>query len=115
MIIVSDTTPLSELSKVGKLDLLHAVFGSITTTHKIVEEFNKSLPDIYRTKHFDNLFMLNYENKFNVGIVLPKSKAAFEYIYNPSSIAWRNFRKMRKSVGIPDVTKSITTIKKLKK
>jgi predicted nucleic acid-binding protein len=34
MIIVSDTTPLSELSKIGKLDLLHDIFGRVIITKK---------------------------------------------------------------------------------
>ena len=38
MIIVSDTTPLSELSKVGKLDLLHAVFGKVIIPQQVYEE-----------------------------------------------------------------------------
>ncbi|AVQ73838.1 MULTISPECIES: DUF3368 domain-containing protein [unclassified Microcystis] len=40
MIIVSDTTPLSELAKVGKLNLLHDIYGKIiipqTGTHPAV-------------------------------------------------------------------------------
>jgi len=32
MIVVSDTTPLSELSKIGKLDLLQAVFGRVISS-----------------------------------------------------------------------------------
>jgi predicted nucleic acid-binding protein len=32
MIVVSDTTPLSELSKVDKLDLLQAIFSNNSST-----------------------------------------------------------------------------------
>ena len=38
MIIVSDTTPLSELSKIGKLDLLQAVFGRVIIPQQVYEE-----------------------------------------------------------------------------
>ncbi|MBE9039009.1 DUF3368 domain-containing protein [aff. Roholtiella sp. LEGE 12411] len=38
MIVVSDTTPLSELSKVGKLDLLQAVFGRVIIPQQVYEE-----------------------------------------------------------------------------
>jgi predicted nucleic acid-binding protein len=38
MIIVSDTTPLSELSKVGKLDLLPTVFGRVIIPQQVYEE-----------------------------------------------------------------------------
>ena len=38
MIIVSDTTPLSELAKIGKLDLLQAVFGRVIIPQQVYEE-----------------------------------------------------------------------------
>ncbi|MFY7798440.1 MAG: DUF3368 domain-containing protein [Dolichospermum sp.] len=38
MIIVSDTTPLSELAKIGKLDLLHAVFGRVIIPQQVYAE-----------------------------------------------------------------------------
>ncbi|MHC5770855.1 MAG: DUF3368 domain-containing protein, partial [Nostoc sp.] len=38
MIVVSDTTPLSELSKVGRLDLLQAVFGRVIIPQQVYAE-----------------------------------------------------------------------------
>ncbi|WP_228039586.1 hypothetical protein [Dolichospermum sp. LEGE 00240] len=38
MIIVSDTTPLSELAKIGKLDLLQAIFGRVIISQQVYEE-----------------------------------------------------------------------------
>ncbi|AVH68216.1 DUF3368 domain-containing protein [Nostoc sp. 'Peltigera membranacea cyanobiont' N6] len=38
MIVVSDTTPLSELSKVGRLDLLPAVFGRVIIPQQVYAE-----------------------------------------------------------------------------
>ncbi|RCJ32612.1 nucleic acid-binding protein [Nostoc punctiforme NIES-2108] len=38
MIVVSDTTPLSELSKIGKLDLLSAVFGRVIIPQQVYTE-----------------------------------------------------------------------------
>jgi predicted nucleic acid-binding protein len=38
MIIVSDTTPLSELAKIGKLDLLQAVFGRVIIPQQVYVE-----------------------------------------------------------------------------
>jgi uncharacterized protein len=38
MIIVSDTTALSELSKIGKLDLLHGVFGRVIIPQEVYQE-----------------------------------------------------------------------------
>ncbi len=36
MIVVSDTTPLSELCKVDKLDLLQAVFGRVIIPQQLI-------------------------------------------------------------------------------
>ena len=38
MIVVSDTTPLSELSKIAQLDLLQAVFGRVIISQQVYEE-----------------------------------------------------------------------------
>ena len=37
MIIVSDTTPLSELAKIGKLDLLQAIFGRVIISQQVYD------------------------------------------------------------------------------
>lgn len=38
MIIVADTTPLSELSKIDKLDLLQALFGTVIIPQEVYQE-----------------------------------------------------------------------------
>lgn len=38
MIIVSDTTPLSELAKVGKLNLLKNIFGRVIIPEEVYNE-----------------------------------------------------------------------------
>ena len=38
MIVVSDTTPLSELAKVGKLNILRDVFGEIVIPQEVYDE-----------------------------------------------------------------------------
>lgn len=38
MIIISDTTPLSELAKVGQVDLLQGVFGQVIIPKEVHEE-----------------------------------------------------------------------------
>jgi len=38
VIIVSDTTPLSELAKVGKLNLLHDIYGKIIIPQEVYHE-----------------------------------------------------------------------------
>jgi predicted nucleic acid-binding protein len=44
-VIISDTSCLIVLSKIGQLDLLHKVYGTITTTTTIAQEFGEKLPD----------------------------------------------------------------------
>ena len=44
-IIVSDTSCLILLHKIGRLDILKSVFGKIIITSVIAKEFNEELPD----------------------------------------------------------------------
>lgn len=44
-IIISDTSCFIILSNIGELDLLHKVYGQITTTLNIAIEFGSPLPD----------------------------------------------------------------------
>ncbi|ADB36125.1 DUF3368 domain-containing protein [Spirosoma linguale] len=43
--IISDTSCLILLDKIGELSLLHAVFGEIVTTQFVADEFGEALPD----------------------------------------------------------------------
>ncbi len=43
--IISDTSCLILLSKIGELDLLKKVYGKITTTAEVVNEYGQPLPD----------------------------------------------------------------------
>jgi len=49
-IIVSDTSSLIILNKIGRLELLQSPFGQITITRIISEEFNNPLPDLLISK-----------------------------------------------------------------
>ena len=49
-IIISDTSCLILLNKVGQLDILHKLFGIITTTNEVAEEFGQSLPPWFEIK-----------------------------------------------------------------
>lgn len=42
--IISDTSCLILLDKIGELDILHKLFGTITTTSEVAEEFGQPLP-----------------------------------------------------------------------
>lgn len=42
--IISDTSCLILLEKIGELYLLHKLFGTITTTNEVAEEFGMPLP-----------------------------------------------------------------------
>jgi predicted nucleic acid-binding protein len=44
-VIISDTSCLILLDKIGELELLQTLFGRITITHEIADEFNKELPN----------------------------------------------------------------------
>lgn len=43
--IISDTSCLIILSKIGELDLLYRVYGQIITTADIADEYGENLPD----------------------------------------------------------------------
>ncbi|EKV03419.1 putative nucleic acid-binding protein [Leptolyngbya sp. PCC 7375] len=54
MIVVSDTTPLSELAKVGHLDLLHRVYGEIRIPREVYDEVTTgNHPAIAQVKSLD--------------------------------------------------------------
>jgi predicted nucleic acid-binding protein len=44
-VIISDTSCLILLDKIGELDLLNKLFGQIVITQEIANEFRKELPD----------------------------------------------------------------------
>ena len=46
-IIVSDTNCLILLDKLGKIDLLKSLFGKITITNIIANEFGKQIPEFF--------------------------------------------------------------------
>ena len=43
--IISDTSPLILLEKIGELDLLYKVFGEIIVTREIADEYKLKLPE----------------------------------------------------------------------
>jgi len=43
-IVISDTSCLIVLHKIGELDLLQKVYGEVTTTPEIAQEFSETLP-----------------------------------------------------------------------
>ena len=48
--IISDTSCLILLEKIGELDILHKLFGTITTTSEVAAEFGQSLPSWFELK-----------------------------------------------------------------
>jgi predicted nucleic acid-binding protein len=48
--IISDTSCLILLDKIGELDLLHKLFGTITTTAEVADEFGQPLPSWFELK-----------------------------------------------------------------
>lgn len=57
-IIVSDTTCLIVLSKIGALDLLKSLFSIITVTPEIQQEYGNPLPDWFVVEASTNLQQL---------------------------------------------------------
>ena len=47
-VIISDTSCLILLDKIGELNLLNKLFGQITITQEIAEEFKNELPDWFK-------------------------------------------------------------------
>jgi hypothetical protein len=46
--VISDTTPLSELSKVGQLILLRDVFGQVIVPQEVYDEVTTGSHQLYR-------------------------------------------------------------------
>jgi predicted nucleic acid-binding protein len=54
-IIVSDTSCLILLDKIGKLDLLRSLFGKITITKIVANEFKQKLPEYIQIENPENI------------------------------------------------------------
>lgn len=50
-VIISDTSCLILLDKIGELNLLNKLFGQIIITQEIADEFKRKLPDWFRIEH----------------------------------------------------------------
>ena len=48
--IISDTSCLILLNKIGELEILHRLFGTIIITPEVLEEFGQSLPDWFEVQ-----------------------------------------------------------------
>jgi predicted nucleic acid-binding protein len=55
-IIISDTSCFIVLTNIGELDLLHKVYGQITTTLDIAAEFGEILPDWVEIKSVNDKY-----------------------------------------------------------
>lgn len=53
-VVIADTSCFILLDKINELDLLHKVFGSVTTTKEIAEEFTRPLPNWVNIKSATN-------------------------------------------------------------
>lgn len=49
--IISDTSCLILLEKIGELEVLHQLFGTITTTQEVANEYGLPLPHWFEIKH----------------------------------------------------------------
>ena len=48
--IIADTSCLILLEKIGELDILHKLFGTIITTTEVAEEFGQTLPSWFELR-----------------------------------------------------------------
>lgn len=55
-IIISDTSCLIVLAKIGELELLKKLYGSIITTEDIAKEFGEELPNWIEVKQINDYF-----------------------------------------------------------
>lgn len=53
-VIISDTSCLILLDKIGELALLNKLYGEITITQEIADEFKEDLPDWFRIENASN-------------------------------------------------------------
>jgi predicted nucleic acid-binding protein len=53
-VIISDTSCLIALSRIGKLEILHHIFSKIVTTKQVQQEFGQSLPSWVELREFKN-------------------------------------------------------------
>jgi predicted nucleic acid-binding protein len=53
-VIISDTSCIILLDKIGELNLLHKLFGQVTVTQEIANEFGKELPDWFKVEESTN-------------------------------------------------------------
>jgi predicted nucleic acid-binding protein len=64
--IISDTSCFIVLSKIGRLEILQQLFGTIVTTPEIADEYGENLPDwieivAVKDKHKQQLFEINVD------------------------------------------------------
>lgn len=53
-VIISDTSCLIALDRIGQLEILHKLFSTITTTFDVQKEFEKPLPNWISIKQVEN-------------------------------------------------------------
>ncbi len=67
-IIISDASCLILLEKINELELLHKLFGIITTTPEVAAEFGLPLPSWIETKKPSNKnYQLIIESSLDIG------------------------------------------------
>jgi predicted nucleic acid-binding protein len=53
-VIISDTSCLIALSRIGQIDILQKVFSIVYTTEIVAKEFEEILPDWVSVKNFND-------------------------------------------------------------
>lgn len=63
-IMVSDTSCLILLEKIGRISLLESLFGKITVTGVIADEFGRPLPDFIEIEDAEDRSTNGYSKSF---------------------------------------------------
>ena len=69
-VIITDTSCIILLDKIGELDLLHQLYGQVYITSVIADEYGQELPDYFIIEDAGNKALVNLlvkENRLDIG------------------------------------------------
>ncbi|MEQ9290453.1 MAG: DUF3368 domain-containing protein [Cyclobacteriaceae bacterium] len=92
-VIISDTSCLILLDKIGQLDLLNKVYGKLVITHEILKEFGLRLPNWVEVRRLTNK---SVQTALEQTLDLGEASAIALAIENPSSLLIIDDLKARK-------------------
>ncbi len=98
--IISDTSCLILLEKIGELEILHALFGEVLITSKVAEEFGMDLPEWIKIRDASNQTIIEIlESSVDQGEA-SSIALAFEYLDSLLILDDLKARKLAYSLGL---------------